>query len=144
MYRPKKKQKDRSFPSSPFLTHKVRKCGLKLTTILVLPLNLCPAALYPFLCTTFPGSRFRISHFLPSGGWQVRTRPLNTLHSVCFALVWHILSKGQFNRGKDNNKLLIGTLKTGDHDCLTEVTAKYRSAFTLIKGSYFQGFGDRL
>ena len=32
-----------------------------------------------------------------------------------FARVWHILSKGQFDRGKDNNKLLIGTSKTGDH-----------------------------
>ena len=41
-----------------------------------------------------------------------------------FALVWHILSKGQFNRGKDNNKLLIGTSKTGDHGCLIEVAAK--------------------
>ena len=138
MYGPKKKQKYLSFPSSSFLTHKVSKCGLKLTTILVLQLNLWPAALYPFLCTTFPGSRFRISHFLPFGGWQVRTRPLNALSA--FALVWHILSKGQFNRGKDNNKLLIGTLKTGDHDCLIEVAAKYRSVFTLIKESYFQDF----
>ena len=48
-----------------------------------------------------------------------------------FALIWRILSKGQFNRGKDNNKLLIGTSKTGDHGCLTEVTAKYRSDLQL-------------
>ena len=46
-----------------------------------------------------------------------------------FALVWHILSKGQFNEGKDNNKLLIGTSKTGGHGCLIEVTARYRSIF---------------
>ena len=57
-----------------------------------------------------------------------------------FALVWHILSKGQFNRGRDHNKLLIGTSKTSDHGCLIEVTAKYRSVFTTIKGSYFQDF----
>ena len=55
-----------------------------------------------------------------------------------FALVLHILSKGQFNGGKDNNKLLIGTSKTGDHVCSIEVTAKYRSVFTIIKGSYFR------
>ena len=57
-----------------------------------------------------------------------------------FALVWHILSKGQFNRGKDNNKLLIGTSKTGDHGCLIEVTAKKRSVFTIIRGSYLKNF----
>ena len=50
------------------------------------------------------------------------------------------LIKGQFNRGKDNKKLLIGTSKTGDYACLTEVTAKYRSVFTIIKGNYFQDF----
>ena len=62
-----------------------------------------------------------------------------------FALVLHILSKGQFNGGKDNNKLLIGTSKTGDHVCSIEVTAKYRSVFTIItERSYFQDFGDRL
>ena len=38
------------------------------------------------------------------------------------------------------NLILIGTLKTGDHGCLIEVTAKYRSVFTIIKGSYFQDF----
>ena len=113
---------------------------LKLTTILVLPHTLWPAALYSFICTTFPSSRFRISHFLPFGGSQVCKRPLNTLHSVCLELVWHILSKGQFNRGKDNNRLLIGISKTGDHGCLIEVAAKYRSVFTIIKGSYFQDF----
>ena len=59
-----------------------------------------------------------------------------------FALVWRILSKGQLNRGKDHNKLLIGTSKTGDHGCLIEVTAKYRSVFTIIKGSYLQDFCD--
>ena len=43
----------------------------KLLTILILPLNLWPAALYPFLIT-FPSSRFRISHFSPLGSrWQV-------------------------------------------------------------------------
>ena len=57
-----------------------------------------------------------------------------------FELVWHILSKGQFNSGKDNDKLLIGTSKTSDHGCVIEVTAKYRSVFTIIKGSYFQDF----
>ena len=57
-----------------------------------------------------------------------------------FELVWHILSKGQFNRGKDNNKLLIGTSKTGDHGCLIEVTAKKRSVFTIIRGSYLKNF----
>ena len=46
--------------------------------------------------------------------------------------------------GKDNNKLLIGTSKTGDHVCSIEVAAKYRSVFTIIKRSYFQDFGDRL
>ena len=61
-----------------------------------------------------------------------------------YALVLHILSKGQFNEGKDNNKLLIGTSKTGDHVCSMEVTAKYRSVFTIIKGSYFEDFVDRL
>ena len=49
-----------------------------------------------------------------------------------FALVWHILSKGQFNRGEDNNKLLIGTSK--------EVTAKKRSVLTIIRGSYLKNF----
>ena len=42
------------------------------------------------------------------------------------------------------NLILIGTLKTGDHGCLIEVTAKYRSIFTIIKESYFQDFGDRI
>ena len=57
-----------------------------------------------------------------------------------FALVWHILSKGQFNRRKDTNKLLTATSKKGDHGYLIEVTAKYRSVFAIIKGSYFQDF----
>ena len=43
------------------------------------------------------------------------------------------MSKGQFHRGKDNNKLLIRTLKTGDHGYLIEVAAKYGSVFTITK-----------
>ena len=115
---------------------------LKLTTVLALPHNLWPAALYSFLCTTFPSSRFRISHFFAF--WGLASLYKTTKHLTYtvydFVLVWHILSKGQFNRGKDNNKLLIGTSKTGDHGCLIEVTAKHRSVFTIIKGSYFQDF----
>ena len=61
-----------------------------------------------------------------------------------FALVWHMLPKGQFNRGKDNNKLLIKISKKGDHRCLVEVTAKYRSVFTTIEGSQLQDFCDHL
>ena len=61
-----------------------------------------------------------------------------------FALVWHMLSKGQFNRGKDNNKLLINISKKGDHRCLVEVTAKYRSVFTTIERSQLQDFCDHL
>ena len=55
-----------------------------------------------------------------------------------------LLGRVPLNRGKDNNKLLIETSKTGDHGCLIEITAKYRSVFTIIRGSYFQDFGDRL
>ena len=61
-----------------------------------------------------------------------------------FALVWHILSKGQLNRGEENNKLLIKTSQKGDHRCVIVVTAKYRSVFTIIKGSYLQDFCDHL
>ena len=56
-----------------------------------------------------------------------------------FALVWYIL-----NKGEENNKLLIKTSQKGDHRCLIEVTAKYRSVFTIIKGSYLQDFCDHL
>ena len=54
------------------------------------------------------------------------------------------LVKGTVNRGEDNNKLLIKTSQKGDHRCLIEVTAKYRSVFTIIKGSYLQDFCDHL
>ena len=145
MYGPKKKQKDSSFPSSSFLTHKVPKCGLKLTTILVLPHDLRPDALYRFLYTILflaLGSECYIFCLLGVGeSVQDHYTPYTV---YAFALVWHILSKGKFNRGKDNNKLLIGTLKTGDHGYLIEVTAKYRPVCTIIKGSYFQDFGDHL
>ena len=56
---------------------------------------------------------------LKSSSEQIFFRKL----SLGAPVVWHILSKGQFNRGKDNNKLLTGTSKTGDHGCLIEVTA---------------------
>ena len=97
----KKKQTDLSFPSSSFFDPYGAKMwciwnvsALKLTTILVLPHNLWPTALYPFLCTTFLSSRFRISHYLPFGGWQVCKGPLNALHSVRFFTSMAHLVKG--------------------------------------------------
>ena len=42
------------------------------------------------------------------------------------------------------NLILIGTLKTGDHGCLIEVTATIITIITIIKESYFQDFGDRI
>ena len=59
---------------------------------------------YPFL-TTF-------SHFLPFGFVGKSVKDHYTLYTVYpFALVWHILSKGQLITGEDNHKLLIGTSK---------------------------------
>ena len=118
---------------------------LKLTTIFVLPLIYGPPLYTHFSAPLFPalGSESNIFCFLGVGK---SVQDYYTPYTVyAFALVWHILSKGQFNGGKDNNKLLIGTSKTGDHGCLIEVTAKYRLVFTItIKGSYFQDFGDHL
>ena len=77
---------------------------LKLPTILVLLLNLWPAVYISRLFTHFSlffpalGPESHI-FFVPFGGWQVCTRPLNALHSLSFCMVWHILSKGQFNWG---------------------------------------------
>ena len=81
--RTKKTEKIFPFPLIfPFQVHFFYPWGTKmwfscnlsvwqLLTILILPLNLWPAALYPFLIT-FPSSRFRISHFSPLGSrWQV-------------------------------------------------------------------------
>ena len=83
--------------------------------------------------------------YLESFGIKINHDPLfcpiiygPPLYTHFFALLF--LALGQFNRGKDNTKLLIGTSKTGDHGCLIEVTAKYRSFLTIIKGSYFQDF----
>ena len=45
--------------------------------------------------------------------------------------------------GKTITNYSLGPRKLGDHVCSIEVTAKYRSVFTIIKGSYFQDFGDR-
>ena len=139
MYGPKKNQKDSSFPSSSFLTHKVPKCGLKLTTILVLPHTLLPTTLYLFLYTILFLALGSECHIFCLLGVGKSVQDHHTPYTVyAFALVWHILSKGKFNRGKDSNKLLIGTSKTGENGYLIEVTAKYRSVFTIIKGSYFR------
>ena len=41
--------------------------------------------------------------------------------------------------GKVNVSLAcINVIILGDHVCSIEVTAKYRSVFTIIKGSYFR------
>ena len=105
----------------------------------------CPIIYGPPLYTHFSALLFLAqgseSHIFCLLGVRKSVQDHQTPYTVhAFALVWHILSKGQFNRGKSNNKLLIGTLKTGDHGCLIEVTAKYKSGEAISRTL----IGDRL